>query len=175
MKKYKYYPFYFLFILGFFIIGQRYNFIVHGMPVGEHSWSEIWKKLPYFTICSTIMAFVSNQIVNQINEKQKADIIKAEKRLEAKGKYHSSPNTHECRVCGCYSKDFPWGEDGKNPSYQICPCCGVQFGKEDLTLESIKEYRDKWRSKGGEWFAKNEKPSGWDIEQQMKHIPDEFK
>jgi hypothetical protein len=51
----------------------------------------------------------------------------------------------------------------------------VQFGKEDLTLESIKEYRDKWRSKGGEWFAKNEKPEGWDMDVQMKNIPDGFR
>lgn len=46
-----------------------------------------------------------------------------------------------CRICGYRLKIKIWGEDGKYPSYEICPCCGVEFGNEDYTLTSILEYR----------------------------------
>lgn len=39
-------------------------------------------------------------------------------------------NSFYCRVCGLYLGYQPWGEDGKTPSYEICPCCGVEFGYE---------------------------------------------
>lgn len=97
------------------------------------------------------------------------------KRTEDIEKYHSPANAHECRVCGCSSEEFPWGEDGKSPTYEICPCCGVQFGKEDVTLESIQKYRAEWLRKRAKWFAKNSKPEHWVLEEQMKHIPEGFK
>ena len=40
------------------------------------------------------------------------------------------------------------GEYGKYPSYEICPCCGVEFGNEDYTLTSILEYRKNGLSLG---------------------------
>jgi len=27
---------------------------------------------------------------------------------------------HNCRVCGLYIDDLPWGEDGNCPTYEIC-------------------------------------------------------
>jgi len=174
MRKYKYFPLYFIYIFCLILISQKFNLIVFGTPIGGHTWSQILSKIPYFIIWSIILAFAFNIIMNNIIKKQRTDTIEAKRRIEEREKYYSSPNTHECRVCGYYSEDFPWGEDGKNPSYQICPCCGVQFGKEDCTLESIKAYRATWKNNGGKWFMKNEKPADWDIEQQMKNIPNEF-
>lgn len=84
-------------------------------------------------------------------------------------------NEHNCRVCGLFIEDLPWGEDGNYPTYEICPCCGVEFGYEDYTLESTKEYREKWLLKGAEWFDKSEKPSDWNKEEQLKNIPNNFK
>ncbi len=46
-------------------------------------------------------------------------------------------NEHNCRVCGLYIDDLPWGEDGNCPTYEICSCCGVEFGNEDYTVESV--------------------------------------
>jgi len=175
MKKFKYFTLYFIVFFGMSIIGQKFNLVIRGTPIGSYSWAEIWKNLPLIFIISAIFALYANYFMNEINKKQKADILKAKERVEAKEKCHSAANTHECRVCGCYSNTYPWGEDGKSPSYQICSCCGVQFGKEDLTLESIKECREEWISKGGEWFTKNEKPEGWDIKTQMKNVPDGFR
>lgn len=175
MKKFKYFPLYFVVFFCMSVIGQKFNLVIRGTPIGGHSWYEIWRNMPFIIIVTTVFALYANYLTNHTRKQNRADIIKAEKRIEAKGKYHSAPNTHECRVCGCYSEYFPWGEDGKSPTFQLCPCCGVQFGKEDLTLESIKEYRDGWISKGGKWFVKNEKPESWDVEAQMKNIPDEFR
>ena len=32
-----------------------------------------------------------------------------------------------CPVCGYPLSDYnPWGDDGKTPTYDICPCCGVE-------------------------------------------------
>ena len=174
MKRFKYLPYYFLFIFCVFIISQKFNFVIHGTPIGGHSWSQIWKNIPNTIIWSIVWAIISNQGMNEIRKRQIADTNKAKKRIAEREKYYSESNTHECRVCGCYSDDFLWGEDGKSPSFQICPCCGVQFGKEDLTLESIKQYRAEWISKGGKWFDKDEKPDSWDMEIQMKNIPDKF-
>lgn len=49
-----------------------------------------------------------------------------------------------CRICGYRLGFEPWGDDEKTPTYEICPCCGVEFGNEDCTMKSIKEYRKSW-------------------------------
>jgi len=61
---------------------------------------------------------------------------------------------HYCRICGLYIEDLPWGEDGNTPSYEICPCCGVEFGHEDYTILSAKEYRIKWLKDGADWLVR---------------------
>lgn len=50
---------------------------------------------------------------------------------------------HFCRICGLYSEDKPWGEDGNCPTYEFCLCCGVEFGYEDYTVESVINYREQ--------------------------------
>lgn len=82
---------------------------------------------------------------------------------------------HNCRVCGFYMEDLPWGDDGNCPSYEICPCCGVEFGNEDYTIESTKKYREDWIKGGASWFEKKGKPENWNLEVQLKNIPDEYK
>lgn len=81
---------------------------------------------------------------------------------------------HHCRVCGLYNQEAPWGEDNRTPSYDICPCCGMEFGFEDYRLDLIRQYRQQWLDQGAEWFEKNEKPSGWNLTEQMKDIPKEW-
>ncbi|WP_407906848.1 hypothetical protein [Escherichia coli] len=44
-----------------------------------------------------------------------------------------------CRVCGAEQPEAPWGDDGETPTYDICNCCGVEFGYEDSTVQSIKK------------------------------------
>ena len=83
-------------------------------------------------------------------------------------------NRHSCRVCGYYNDDLPWGKDGNCPTYEICPCCGVEFGNEDCTKESTKQYREKWINDGTKWFELEEKPQNWNKEEQFINIPQEF-
>ncbi len=79
-----------------------------------------------------------------------------------------------CRVCGLYNEDFPWGEDGKSPNYDYCFCCGVEFGNQDYTLESIRQYRENWLKNGAQWDEPSKKPEKWNLEVQLKQIPKEF-
>jgi hypothetical protein len=79
-----------------------------------------------------------------------------------------------CRVCGIYLEESPWGEDGNSPNYEMCSCCGVEFGNQDYTVESVKRYREKWLSDGAKWSLPKFKPSDWDLNEQMKNIPKEY-
>lgn len=49
-----------------------------------------------------------------------------------------------CRICGSCEGYMPWGEDGQTPSFEICPCCSVQFGYEDMNISGILKYRSEW-------------------------------
>lgn len=81
-----------------------------------------------------------------------------------------------CRVCGLNEDDeLPWGEDGKTASFNICSCCGAEFGYDDYDLYGIRLYRKEWlEKKNAEWFRPKEKPANWSLEDQLKHIPKEF-
>ena len=82
---------------------------------------------------------------------------------------------NHCRVCGYLLEDPPWGDTGTNPSFEICPCCGVEFGYEDCTLDAIRAYRKKWLDAGAEWFDADERPDNWNVEAQIGLIPVRYK
>lgn len=84
----------------------------------------------------------------------------------------SMPNKENCRcrVCGLLQDQPPWGDDGLTPSFNICPCCGAEFGYHDATMKAIKTHRTKWLSTGAKWFVPNKKPNGWSLEKQLKQI-----
>jgi len=42
------------------------------------------------------------------------------------------------------------------PTFNICPCCGVEFGYEDMTIQDTKKYREKWICSGMGWFTPGE-------------------
>ncbi|BEG98213.1 hypothetical protein [Bacteroides sedimenti] len=81
---------------------------------------------------------------------------------------------HNCRVCGLYIEDKPWGKDGLCPTYEICPCCGVEFGNEDYTPESIKRFRNNWIQQGAKWDESRDKPENWNLNEQLRDIPDDY-
>lgn len=63
-----------------------------------------------------------------------------------------------CKVCGYIYNNpvfYPWGKDGHTPTFDICPCCGVEFGYEDSTNKGILKYRENWIKSGVEWYDKN--------------------
>jgi hypothetical protein len=86
----------------------------------------------------------------------------------------SDDRLDHCRVCG-FEDGEPWGPDGSTPSFGICPCCGVEFGYEDITLDGVKDYRADWLSAGAKWFDERERPSDWSLALQLANIPGRFK
>ena len=91
------------------------------------------------------------------------------------GKINSDYGKKYCRICGYRLGFEPWGDDEKTPTYEICPCCGVEFGNEDYTAESIREYRDHWIRTGCKWFEQRKRPLAWSWHVQSKHIPKKFR
>lgn len=81
-----------------------------------------------------------------------------------------------CKVCGfIFDEFYPWGEDGKSPSFDICSCCGTEFGYHDFTIKGIKAQRERWKLNGYKWKYEEDKPIGWNLEKQLVQIPDEYK
>ena len=78
-----------------------------------------------------------------------------------------------CPVCG-YNQLNKQPYEGTIPSYEICPCCGFEFGFDDYSEGwSHKRYRDKWILSGMVWFDPKLKPINWDAKQQLKNIEDD--
>ena len=73
-----------------------------------------------------------------------------------------------CPVCGFNGlKEMPYDGDGA-PSYEICACCGVEFGFENK--DDMVKYREDWIKKGASWFMPALKPVDWDLSKQLANI-----
>lgn len=74
-----------------------------------------------------------------------------------------------CKICGLNLYPFfPWGEDGQAPTYDICPCCGVEFGYEDSSVIGVVKFREKWINAGALWSETSLKPRDWNFEEQLR-------
>ncbi len=78
--------------------------------------------------------------------------------------------SHLCRVCGAHYAEPPWGADGKTASFDICDCCGVEFGYEDSTPAAVAAYRSGWIARGLPWFKPARKPADWNGARQLARI-----
>ena len=60
------------------------------------------------------------------------------------------------------------------PSYEVCECCGFEFGNDDEpgTSEpvSFSHYRALWIKQDWPWFSPDKKPPNWDLEKQLCNI-----
>ncbi len=78
---------------------------------------------------------------------------------------------YTCPVCGFSDLDQPpWDPDTGVPSFDICPCCGCEFGYNDATTEAKERYRREWIKQGAPWFKPELKPAGWDLRKQLHRI-----
>ncbi|WP_110955994.1 hypothetical protein [Anaerosinus massiliensis] len=76
-----------------------------------------------------------------------------------------------CYVCGYPDlAEPPRGENGKIPSFDICDCCGVEFGYEDTDEKNMLCYRKRWIESGGKWFCKELRPLNWNMKEQLRNI-----
>lgn len=73
--------------------------------------------------------------------------------------------SNKCKVCG-------YGMPHPPKPYNICPCCGVEYGVDDA-FESPSELRERWLEAGAPWFSDvtpHAKPQPWDLYEQLLGI-----
>jgi len=80
------------------------------------------------------------------------------------------PAAHLCRVCGYFSEDPPWGLDGCCPTYEYCPCCGVEWGNQDSLPTSADRFRARWLQRGGMWEDRTVPPDGLTTNERLKRL-----
>jgi len=74
-----------------------------------------------------------------------------------------------CPVCGFDGLDAaPYGAG----EYEICPCCGFQFGvTDDNQGISFHEWREAWIEQGLPWTSKGRPaPLGWNAMEQLRRL-----
>lgn len=90
---------------------------------------------------------------------------------------------YHCPACGFELNGPPWR--GEDPSWNICPCCGIEFGYDEYDSEFFdrreefadeaqyreafyRDWRARWRAAGCPWWSKQEgPPAGWSPEDQL--------
>ena len=87
-------------------------------------------------------------------------------------------NDYICPVCGYPQLEKPaWEFETGIPSFDICPCCGCEFGYHDATPEARNNYRRNWIKQGAIWFRPELRPTSWNLREQLRRInvdPDRF-
>ena len=65
-----------------------------------------------------------------------------------------------CPICNYDGLFEPPYNDNGFGSYEICPCCGFQFGYDDFPNkdEQINLWREQWMVGGCKWFSNCRKP-----------------
>ncbi|MCR8842726.1 hypothetical protein NQ117_03450 [Paenibacillus sp. SC116] len=76
-----------------------------------------------------------------------------------------------CPICGYDGlREAAYDEDN-SPSYQICGCCGVEYGVDDEEEGfNAEEYRNAWIKKGMPWYFSGYKPLNWDCNAQLRKV-----
>jgi hypothetical protein len=80
-----------------------------------------------------------------------------------------------CRVCGYEAAEPPWGEDRRTPSFEYCPCCGVEWGYQDSSASGVQRFRSTWLAKGAPWRDRHEPHDGLATEIRLSRVPEEFR
>ena len=76
-----------------------------------------------------------------------------------------------CPVCGYDGLEEPAYDETGEPSFEVCSCCGFEFGFDDFVEhKTFKQYRNEWIKNGAKWENEKEKPDFWDLHIQLKNI-----
>ncbi len=76
-----------------------------------------------------------------------------------------------CSVCGWDRLTGPPYDRNGNPSYEICCCCGFEFGFDDLSNGlTFNSYRTAWIDRGMPWFNPSDKPPMWNAGVQLGRV-----
>jgi ribosomal protein L37E len=61
-----------------------------------------------------------------------------------------------------------------NPSYEVCACCGFEFGNDDNPGTALpytfEEFRREWIAAGHQWFDESKRPAAWCAEEQFEAV-----
>ena len=103
---------------------------------------------------------------------RKLDIIQATGASATREKSMSLKANHMCPVCGYPSLEEPPRSETNRGSFEICPCCGFEFGYTDEAKGiSYEEWRRRWIAKGMPWSARSVlPPPGLDRVEQLRRL-----
>ncbi len=73
---------------------------------------------------------------------------------------------YTCPVCGYTGLEEPHRQQHGSPSFEICSCCGIEFGYHDAR-RSHAELRKEWIEEGMPWHHPPV-PEGWDPKVQLR-------
>lgn len=73
---------------------------------------------------------------------------------------------NRCPVCG-YLMAAPPYDEHCCATFEICPCCGTEFGYDD-SAASHQVLRETWIKRGMPWWSRHQIPvDGWDPKIQL--------
>ena len=73
-----------------------------------------------------------------------------------------------CPVCGFRGLSEPAYDEHGGASFEICPCCGTEFGYDDAG-RSHYELRLRWIAAGSPWSDRDiSPPADWNALRQMQ-------
>ena len=71
-----------------------------------------------------------------------------------------------------YHPDPPYCVHYGDPSYDVCPCCGFEFGNDDdpgtAPGVTFDHYRNEWIAQGYHWFDIKKCPAKWSLAEQLR-------
>jgi hypothetical protein len=78
---------------------------------------------------------------------------------------------HTCLVCGFPGLlAAPRAKNGGG-SFEICPCCGYQFGVSDDDRHiAPAQWRAQWQRDGMKWASRQPTPKNWDAARQFQEF-----
>lgn len=75
---------------------------------------------------------------------------------------------HQFPVCGFPTLTEPPYDEHDCASFEICPCCGTEFGNDDATQSHV-DIRLAWFNRGAKWFSETTlPPPQWDPMKQLR-------
>lgn len=83
---------------------------------------------------------------------------------------------YKCLVCGFDKLKNPIYDNNDNGTYEICVCCGFQYGYDDFPNKQVSyvNWREKWIKNGYKWFSNSTpKPKDWNPKLQLQKFFDE--
>jgi hypothetical protein len=70
------------------------------------------------------------------------------------------------------SLEPPYSRHFGMPSFEVCPCCGFEFGNDDEPgtgdAVSFRSYLRAWIGRGARWFDPKQQPQNWLLDDQLK-------